>query len=133
MNIPFIDLKRTEQGFHQVLMEKFHSMTLGAHFIGGAEVETLESRLKTELQVAHAVTCANGTDAIQMALRAVGVGEGDMVLVPNVTFWATFEAVVNVGAKPITVDADMSDGGVSFDAFAQAIQKTKPKAALVAH
>lgn len=133
MNIPFIDLKRTEQGFHQALMEKFHSMTLGAQFIGGAEVITLESRLKTELQVAHAVTCANGTDAIQLALRAVGVGEGDTVLVPNVTFWATFEAVVNVGAKPVTVDADISDGGVSFDAFAEAIQKIKPKAALVAH
>ena len=108
-------------------------MTLGAQFIGGAEVTNLESRLKTELQVAHAVTCANGTDAIQLALRAVGVGEGDAVLVPNVTFWATFEAVVNVGAKPVTVDADISDGGVSFDAFAEAIQKIKPKAALVAH
>ncbi len=133
MNIPFIDLKRVEQGFHQALIEKFHSMTLEAQFIGGTEVATLEARLKTELQVAHAVTCANGTDAIQLALRAVGVGEGDMVLVPNVTFWATFEAVVNVGAKPFTVDADISDGGVSFDAFAEAIQKVKPKAALVAH
>jgi UDP-2-acetamido-2-deoxy-ribo-hexuluronate aminotransferase len=133
LNIPFIDLKRTEQGFHQALLEKFHSMTLGAQFIGGAEVATLESRLKTELQVGHAVTCANGTDAIQLALRAVGVGEGDTVLVPNVTFWATFEAVVNVGAKPVTVDADISDGGVCFDAFAEAIQKIKPKAALVAH
>jgi UDP-2-acetamido-2-deoxy-ribo-hexuluronate aminotransferase len=133
INIPFIDLKRTEQGFHEALMEKFHSMTLGAQFIGGAEVATLEARQKTELQVAHAVTCANGTDAIQLALRAVEVGEGDLVLVPNVTFWATFEAVVNVGAKPVTIDADLSDGGVSFDAFAQAIQKIKPKAALVAH
>lgn len=133
MNIPFIDLKRTELGFHQTLMDKFHSVTLGAQFIGGSEVVTLENRLKAELQVEHAVTCANGTDAIQLALRAVGVGMGDMVLVPNVTFWATFEAVVNVGAKPVTVDADISDGGVNFDAFAEAIQKIKPKAALVAH
>lgn len=108
-------------------------MTLGAQFIGGAEVDILENRLKTELQVAHAVSCANGTDALQLALRAVGVGEGDAVLVPNVTFWATFEAVVNVGGKPVTVDVDMSDGGVSFDAFAQAIQEARPKAALIAH
>ncbi len=133
MNLPFIDLTRTEQGFHQALMEKFHSMTIRAQFIGGAEVTALETRLKRELQVAHAVTCANGTDAIQLALRAVGVGGGDKVLVPNVTFWATFEAVVNVGAKPVTVDVDISDGGVSFDAFAEAIQKVRPKAALVAH
>src|SRR5690606_14186721 len=107
-----IDLKRLEPGFHAALMEKFHAMTLGAQFIGGAEVSTLESRLQAELQVAHAVTCANGTDALQLALRAVGVGEGDLVLVPNVTFWATFEAVVNVGGKPVTVDADITDGGV---------------------
>lgn len=133
MIIPFIDLKRTEHNFHQVLMEKFHSMTLSAQFIGGDEVAILESRLKTELQVAHAVTCANGTDAIQLALRAAGVGEGDVVLVPNVTFWATFEAVVNVGARPVTVDTDISDGGVNFDAFAHAIQIVKPKAALIAH
>lgn len=114
-------------------MEKFHAMIRGAQFIGGAEVATLESRLQAELQVAHAVSCANGTDALQLALRAVGVGEGDVVLVPNVTFWATFEAVVNVGAKPVTVDADLSDGGVCFEAFAQAIHEARPKAALVAH
>jgi UDP-2-acetamido-2-deoxy-ribo-hexuluronate aminotransferase len=114
-------------------MEKFHAMTLNAQFIGGAEVTVFEARLQTELQVAHAVTCANGTDALQLALRAIDIGEGDVVLVPNVTFWATFEAVVNVGAKPVTVDADLSDGGVCFEAFAQAIRETRPKAALVAH
>ena len=133
INVPFIDLKRLEPGFHSVLMEKFHAMTLNAQFIGGAEVSMLESRLQGELQVAHAVTCANGTDALQLALRAAGVGEGDVVLVPNVTFWATFEAVVNVGAKPITVDADLSDGGVCFEAFERAILEAKPKVALVAH
>jgi len=122
-----------EQGFHQALMEKFHTMTLGAQFIGGTEVALLESRLRKELQVAHAVTCANGTDALQLSLRAVGVGDGDLVLVPNVTFWATFEAVVNVGAKPVTVDAELSDGGVNFEAFVLAIRDIKPKAALVAH
>jgi UDP-2-acetamido-2-deoxy-ribo-hexuluronate aminotransferase len=133
INVPFIDLKRLEPGFHAALMEKFHAMTLDAQFIGGAEVSMLQGRLQTELQVAHAVSCANGTDALQLALRAVGVGESDVVLVPNVTFWATFEAVVNVGAKPVTVDADLSDGGVCFEAFAQAIRESRPKAALVAH
>lgn len=114
-------------------MNKFHAMTLGAQFIGGSEVADLEHRLQSHLDVAHAVTCANGTDALQLALRAVGVGEGDVVLVPNLTFWATFEAVVNVGGRPATVDADLRDGGVSLDAFEQAIRETKPKAALVAH
>ena len=133
ITIPFIDLKRTEEGFHEELIKKIHFMTLGAQFIAGAEVAILEERLKAKLQVSHAITCANGTDALQLALRAVGVGIGDSVLVPNVTFWATFEAVVNVGAKPVTVDADIRDGGVSFAAFEQAMRETRPKAALVAH
>lgn len=133
INVPFIDLKRLEPGFHAALMDKFHAMTLNAQFIGGSEVSTLESRLQSELQVAHAVSCANGTDALQLALRAVGVGDGDVVLVPDVTFWATFEAVVNVGAKPITIDADIADGGVSFTAFEQAILEASPKAAVIAH
>jgi UDP-2-acetamido-2-deoxy-ribo-hexuluronate aminotransferase len=133
VNVPFIDLKRYEDGFHENLMKKFHTMTSNAQFIGGSDVMELEKRLQSDLGVTYAITCANGTDAIQLALRAVGVGEGDMVLVPNVTFWATFEAVVNVGARPVTVDADITDGGVCFDAFAQAIREFRPKAALVAH
>jgi dTDP-4-amino-4,6-dideoxygalactose transaminase len=133
VNVPFIDLKRYEEGFHESLIKKFHSMTLNSQYIGGLDVTELEKRLQSKLDVTYAITCANGTDAIQLALRAVGVGEGDVVLVPNVTFWATFEAVVNVGAKPVTVDADSSDGGVCFNAFAEAIRECRPKAALVAH
>lgn len=116
-----------------MLMEKLHTMTLNAQFIGGTEVSRLEQRLQDSLQVTHAITCANGTDAIQLALRAAGVGAGDLVLVPNVTFWATFEAVVNVGAHPVTVDAELSDGGVCFAAFEQAIREVQPKAAVIAH
>jgi hypothetical protein len=103
MSVPFIDLKRFEPGFHDILMEKFHLMTSESQFIGGQEVHNLEHRLQSELGVGNAVSCANGTDAMQLALRAVGVGENDVVLVPNVTFWATFEAVVNVGARPVTI------------------------------
>lgn len=131
--VPFIDLKRLEPGFHEALMDKFHRMTRNAEFVGGAEVATLEARLQTELEVVHVIGCANGTDAIQLALRAAGVGAGDLVPVPNVTFWATFEAVVNVGARPVTIDADPYDGGVCFDAFARCLRKIRPKAALIAH
>lgn len=133
INIPFIDLKRFEPGFHEALMAKLQTMTLNAQFIGGTEVTTLEARLADTVEVSHAVTCANGTDALQLALRAVGVGEGDLVLVPELTFWATFEAVVNVGARPVTVDSCMADGGVDFAAFEEAVRTVKPKAALIAH
>lgn len=73
INIPFIHLKRFEPGFHSALMAKLQAMTLNAQFIGGAEVSTLEARLAEKVEVSHAVTCANGTDALQLALRAVGV------------------------------------------------------------
>ena len=133
MKVPFIDLTRFEPGFLNEINEKLSSMLMKAQFIGGAEVSLLETRLQERLGVANVITCANGTDALQLALRALGVGRGDVVLVPNVTFWATFEAVVNVGANPSTVDVDLSDAGVDLNALEQAIQVAKPKAVIIAH
>ena len=133
MHVPFIDLKRFESGFQEMLNAKFSDMTAKAQFIGGEEVAQLETRLKSLLRVGFAITCANGTDALQLALRALGVGRGDTVLVPNVTFWATFEAVVNVGADPVTLDADLLDGGVSLAALEEAIDRLRPKTAIIAH
>lgn len=133
IKVPFIDLKRYEEGFLPALNEKFAAMAANTQFIGGDEVARLESNLRQSLGVSHAVTCANGTDALQLALRALGVGRGDVVLVPDVTFWATFEAVVNVGADPVTVDADLADGGVDFAALAEGIARFKPRAVIIAH
>ncbi len=133
MVVPFIDLKRFESGFLDRWIEKVTAVSSTASFIGGPEVAKLEAMLCERLTVAHTVSCANGTDALQLALRAMGVGAGDAVLVPDVTFWATFEAVVNVGASPVTVDVDMSDGGVDLAAFEQAIDNHAPKAAMIAH
>ena len=133
IQVPFIDLKRYESGFQDALNAKFGAMTAGAQFIGGDEVVRLEGRLQQAVGVKFAISCANGTDAIQLALRAVGVGRGDTVLVPNVTFWATFEAVVNVGADPATLDADLKDGGIDLQALEDAIDRLKPKAAIIAH
>jgi UDP-2-acetamido-2-deoxy-ribo-hexuluronate aminotransferase len=133
IQVPFIDLKRYESGFQEALNARFSTMTANAQFIGGEEVSRLESRLQEGLGVGFAISCANGTDALQLALRALGVGRGDTVLVPNVTFWATFEAVVNVGADPATLDADLSDGGISLQALEDAIERLQPKAAIIAH
>lgn len=133
MKVSFIDITRFEAGFKQRWLEKVDVMSSAAQFIGGAEVATLEKRLTEKLGVGHTIGCANGTDALQLALRALGVGAGDKVLVPNATFWATFEAVVNVGASPVTVDVDLSDGGVDLVAFEQALTEAKPKAAIIVH
>lgn len=133
IHVPFIDLTRYESGFQEALNTKFSGIMTNAQFIGGEEVLRLERRLQEALGVGFAVSCANGTDALQLALRALGVGRGDVVLVPDVTFWATFEAVVNVGADPATLDVDLSDGGVSIKALEEGIGRLKPKAAIIAH
>lgn len=133
MKVPFIDITRFEAGFKQRWLDKVDAMSSAAQFVGGAEVATLEKRLTETLGVGHAIGCANGTDALQLALRALGVGAGDTVLVPNATFWATFEAVVNVGGSPVTVDVALSDGGVDLAAFEQALAEAKPKAAIIVH
>ncbi|MDB2423595.1 aminotransferase class V-fold PLP-dependent enzyme [Paracoccaceae bacterium] len=131
--VPFIDLTRYEPGFLEKWYDTVSKMSASAQFIGGNQIESLEYKLKKICNVTQVISCANGTDAIQLALRAIGVGSGDEVIVPDLTFWATFEAVVNVGASPITVDISLSDGGIDFEAFKQAIKIRKPKAALIAH
>jgi UDP-2-acetamido-2-deoxy-ribo-hexuluronate aminotransferase len=133
MAVPFIDLKRFEEGLLERWGEKVSQLSATASFIGGAEVAQLEETLSGLAETKYCVSCANGTDAIQLALRALDVGRDDLVLVPNMTFWATFEAVVNVGATPVTVDSALSDGGIDLDAFTEAVEKYRPKAAVIAH
>lgn len=133
MAVPFIDIKRFEDGFLEKWEKKVKTLTQNASFIGGEEVQSLEKKLSEEAEVKHAVTCANGTDALQLALRAMGVGRGDKVLIPDSTFWATFEAVVNVGADPITVDPSLEDLQMDWNEFQKAAEHYKPKAAILVH
>jgi dTDP-4-amino-4,6-dideoxygalactose transaminase len=72
----------------------------------GPEVAELESALAEKVGVGHCVSCANGTDALQLALMALGVGQGDAVFTPTYTFFATAEAISLVGATPVFVDVD---------------------------
>lgn len=74
------------------------------HFIGGEEVTALERELSAYVGVKHCITCANGTDALQLALMAWSIGEGDAVIVPDFTFFSSGEVVAAVGATPVFVD-----------------------------
>ncbi len=133
MPVPFIDLKRFEPGFTDLWLEKVRALSLAGRFIGGPEVEQLEAKLRQDCETSCSVTCANGTDALQIALRAVGVEQGDVILLPDFTFWATFEAVVNVGAEPVVVDVNPDDLQMDFDSFCKALELYKPRAAIIAH
>lgn len=133
MSVPFIDLRRFEPDFLSRWAETSARISENTMFVGGPETAKLEKTLADEAGAAAVVGCANGTDALQLALRAAGVGHGDLVLIPDATFWATFEAVVNVGARPVTVDIDMADLQMDFDLFRAAVEEYKPKAAILVH
>lgn len=133
MPVPFIDLRRFESDFQQRWAEKCAHISQNTMFVGGPEAAELEKRLQERSGAAAVVGCANGTDALQLALRAAGVGPGDTVLIPDATFWATFEAVVNVNARPVTVDIDLTDLQLDYDLFLQAVEKYRPKAVILVH
>lgn len=133
MSVPFIDLQRFEPGFLDRWLDRVRDITAHTRFVGGPDVARLEARLAAAAEAPAVVACANGTDALQLALRAVGVGPGDVVIIPDATFWATFEAVVNVGARVVTVDIDPIDLQLDYDAFVRAVDAHRPKAAILVH
>ena len=131
--VPFITLNRFENGFKENFLKGVESLVENTQFVGGPVVGELELALAQKTQTKYAIGCANGTDAIQVALRAVGVQKNDLVLIPDMTFWATFEAVVNVGANPVTIDVSKETCHLELETFKAAAEKYKPKAAIIVH
>lgn len=131
--VPFITLNRFENGFKENFLSGVTELFDKTQFIGGPQVAKLEQTLSEKTGAKFVVGCANGTDAIQVALRTVGVAKNDIVLVPDMTFWATFEAVVNVGGNPVTVDVNRDTCHWDLETFKEACQKFKPKAAVMVH
>lgn len=90
-------------------------------FILGNKVRELEERLAQYVGVTHCITCANGTDALTLVLRAWGIGSGDAVFVPNFTYIATASSVAILGATPIFVDVDPITFNICPNALHEAI------------
>lgn len=131
--VPFITLNRFEPGFKEEFLKGVADLVEKTQFVGGPIVAEMEGNLAKYTESKYAIGCANGTDAIQIALRAVGVEKNDKVIIPDMTFWATFEAVVNVGANPITVDVNRETCHWDLKTFQEAVEKFKPKAAIMVH
>lgn len=102
----FCDLKGQYRAYQSEIDAAIRSVLASAAFIQGPDVKTLESELAGYCGVGHVITCANGTDALFIALRALGLGPGDEVIVPDFTFYATAEAVALAGAIPVFADID---------------------------
>jgi len=131
--IPFIDLQDTVGLIKPDVLSDWSDVLEKQAYIGGSHVKNFESELEQNLNVKSALTCANGTDALLIALQAVGVQAGDYVAIPNLTFWATYEAVGQLGAKVILIDINPEDLQMSFDEFKQAFEKYRFKAAILVH
>lgn len=103
-NIPFIDLKAQYRRVKIEIDQRIQTVLDHGQYIMGPEVVELEERLSQFSGAKHAIAVANGTDALQIALMAFGVGPGDAVFVPSFTFTATAEVVLVLGAEPVFVD-----------------------------
>ncbi len=106
MAVLFIDLAAQRARIEVTLAEGIERVLAHGQFVLGPEVGALEARLSEQNGVAHTIACANGTDALAIALRAEGIGAGDAVFVPAFTFAASAEAVLLCGAMPFFVDID---------------------------
>ena len=102
--VPLVDLGWQQREVAAEVAEGFAQVLAATDFVGGGAVHRFEEAYAAYTGVAHCIGVGNGTDALEIALRAAGIGADDEVIVPANTFVATAEAVVRAGARPVFVD-----------------------------
>lgn len=105
-DIPFVDLTARARGVHEEIMEAVARVSLSAEYSGGTFVERFESEFAAFLGAPRFAGASSGSDALLLALKALGIGEGDEVILPASTFIATAFAAVRLGAVPVFADID---------------------------
>ena len=130
MNVPLLDLTRGDEALLQESMDAIARVVKSGYFILGPEVEALEKEMATMLGAKHALGVSSGTDALLLALMALGIGEGDEVVCPTFTFFATAGTIARSGAKPVFIDT--APGSFNSTAFEKAITK-RTKALMPVH
>ena len=109
MNVPFVDLHAQYESIKTEIDTAIHNVIRDTAFIGGSNnkyVQNFEEAFKAYLGIDDVMTCANGTDSLEILLSAYGIGKGDEVIVPAMTWISTAEAVNTVGATPVFVDIE---------------------------
>lgn len=126
----FIDLKTQYSLLKPDIDARIQGVLDAQAFIQGPEVRELETALAEFSGARRVVTCANGTDALQLALMALGVGPGDAVFVPSFTYTATAEVILLLGARPVFVDSDPNTFNIDFDSAEAAVVRTRKEGKL---
>ncbi len=132
MNIQMVDLRRQYRKYKSEFDKAVLDVMESGQFINGPDVKLLAEELRVYLRVKHAIPCANGTDALQLALMALDIGPGDEVITTSFTFVATAETIALVGAKPVYVDIDEKTYNINPELIEEAITP-KTKAIIPVH
>ncbi|RED96630.1 DegT/DnrJ/EryC1/StrS family aminotransferase [Marinoscillum furvescens] len=104
MKIPFVDLKAQYESIKSEIDSAITEVISNSSFVGGRVVQEFEEAFASYIGVDYCVSCANGTDSMEIILKAMGIGSGDEVIVPANSWISTAEVVNNVGAEPVFVD-----------------------------
>ncbi len=120
----FRDLKYQYQVLKKDIDAAMLKVASDCNFISGKQVKELEEELAGYVGAKHCISCANGTDALSLAMMAWGIKEGDAVFVPDFTFFSTGEIVSFAGATPVFVDVDLDTFNISIDSLEKKIKDT---------
>lgn len=131
--VPLVDLTWQHRQIAAPVEEQVLEIMRSGAFVGGAGVAQFEQNFSTFCGVEHCVGVANGTDALELAMRAAGVAVGDLVALPANTFIATAEAVVRIGAQPVLVDCDPDYHLMDPGALESVLHNFRPKAIVPVH
>jgi len=131
MTIQFIDLQAQRKRIKNEINKGIQNVLEHGGFIMGPEVKQFESELANFGNAKHAISCANGTDALHIALLSWGIGPGDAVFCPSFTYCATAESIVNVGATPIFIDIDRATYNIDSTSLINAINEVKTAGELI--
>ena len=121
--IQFFDLAAQQASIKSKIDKNVATVLEHGKYILGPEVSELEEKLCEYTNAQHCVTCANGTDALQIALMAIGIGPGDEVITPAFSYIATAEATALLGAKPVYVDVDLQNFNILPQLIEEKINK----------
>jgi dTDP-4-amino-4,6-dideoxygalactose transaminase len=132
LNIQMVDLKSQYMKIKPQVDQAINDVLSSTQFINGEHVKSFQNELAAYLGVKHVITCANGTDALQISMMALGLKPGDEIITPSFTYIATTEVIGLLGLKPVFVDCDAENFNISVDEVEKAITK-KTKAIVPVH
>ena len=132
LNIQMVDLKSQYLKIKNQVDSAINGVLENTQFINGEHVKGFQSELANYMGVKHVITCANGTDALQIAMMGLGLKPGDEVITPSFTYIATTEVVALLGLKPVFVDCDPNTFNISIKEIEKAIT-SKTKAIVPVH